>query len=218
MAVLLNSSAWESRDHSGICTVFEQGDQPLCRMGLRTIPPLTGFSDRRREEHQRPWFPWRMRDRAVRGCYPGLSVTHHREEGGDERHNSTWSVRPAVASAGVSSVVLAGSPLAVPLRHHRPTGYEPSSVGRTHAGTRNTGTWDRRRLPRLDVHRLLATRGSCGPRQHQEDPFTGVLSAKHGRPPTDSARSPVPFLRRLQKPPASFLLACLRATALPNYA
>jgi len=38
-----------------------------------------------------------------------------REEGCDGRHDSTWFVRPADARAGVSSVVLAGSPLAVPL-------------------------------------------------------------------------------------------------------
>jgi len=37
-----------------------------------------------------------------------------REEGGDERHYATWSVRPADARAGFSSVVLAGSLLAVP--------------------------------------------------------------------------------------------------------
>ncbi len=43
--------------------------------------------------------------------------TFFRKEGGYERHNATWSVRPAEARAGCPSVVLAGSSLAVPHRH-----------------------------------------------------------------------------------------------------
>lgn len=37
-----------------------------------------------------------------------------REEGGYERRNATWSVRPVDKRADFSSVVLAVSPLAVP--------------------------------------------------------------------------------------------------------
>lgn len=37
-----------------------------------------------------------------------------REEGGHERRNATWSVRPVDKRASFSSVVLAVSPLAVP--------------------------------------------------------------------------------------------------------
>jgi hypothetical protein len=49
-----------------------------------------------------------------RGCHPGLPMTPLREEGGHGRRDSTWPVRPADARAGFSSVVLAGSPVAVP--------------------------------------------------------------------------------------------------------
>jgi hypothetical protein len=48
-----------------------------------------------------------------------------REEGGDERRNATWSVRPADAKAGFSSVVLVDSLRAVPCRHEGPIGYWP---------------------------------------------------------------------------------------------
>lgn len=51
-----------------------------------------------------------------------------REEGGDERRNATWSVRPAEKRASFSSVVLAGSPLAVPSWHKRPSGVSETIV------------------------------------------------------------------------------------------
>lgn len=56
-----------------------------------------------------------------RGCHPGLSVTSLREEGGDERHDATWPIRPSDARAGFSSVMLTSSSLAVPDRHVEPS-------------------------------------------------------------------------------------------------
>src|SRR5512135_13337 len=44
------------------------------------------------------------------------------------RCDSTWFVRPADARAGFSSVLLAGSPLAVRSPHQRPTGYQPDPL------------------------------------------------------------------------------------------
>jgi len=57
-----------------------------------------------------------------------------REEGGHGRRDSTWPVRPADERAGFSSVVLAGSPVAVPRRHQRPTGYQPEDFRRIRSG------------------------------------------------------------------------------------
>src|SRR5690349_23017117 len=123
-----------------------------------------------------PMYSWKFEgsDRP-RGCHPGLSVTSPREEGGYGRRDSTWSVRPADARAGFSSVVLAGPPLAVPSRHKRPTGYQPECCGASDAGHEEHKRLGSTTSPPTGNSHDLTSRGSLGP-QHIEQKM-GVLSA-----------------------------------------
>jgi hypothetical protein len=113
--------------------------------------PLTAFSNGRRRTIAAPGLQRYGRSDSRSCCHPGLSETSSGEEGGHERRTATWSVRPADAKAGFSSVVLADSPLAVPNRHLTPRGIECQHVSGDHRSTRNTGAWDRRSLPRLET-------------------------------------------------------------------
>ena len=98
--------------------------------------PLTAWFNGRRRASAAPDFRKCGRSDSHCGCHPGLSETSLREEGGYERRNATWSVRPADARAGFSSVMLPGFPLAVPNRHLKPhwTNGHDASGGRTAAG------------------------------------------------------------------------------------
>lgn len=69
-------------------------------------------------------------------------MTSSREEGGHERRDATWSVRPADERAGFSSVMLAGSPLAVPYRHLSPCWAIATREWSIFGSTRNISAWD----------------------------------------------------------------------------
>ncbi len=76
--------------------------------------PLTHISNERRRESAALEVPKFEGSDRPRGCYPGPSATSEREEGGHGRRYATWFVRPAEARASFSSVMVAGSPQAVP--------------------------------------------------------------------------------------------------------
>ena len=76
--------------------------------------PLTSFSNGRRKKiAARTLTEGREIEQTAR-LLPRSLGDFTREEGGYGRRDSTWPVRPADARAGFSSVVLVGSPLAVP--------------------------------------------------------------------------------------------------------
>lgn len=86
-----------------------------------------------------------------------------REEGGYGRRDSTWSVRPADARAGFSSIVLAGSSWLC--RDGTTDQLDISLIFGASAGSRNTSAWDLTTSPTTRHSHDLTSRGSFEPQQ-----------------------------------------------------